>query len=234
MSRSSSTRVSSPDSVQAELVGLQRDTVYHHRICADDVTVRNGWLSGFNPAFRAMGADRNRVLHVDAGSQNSCVSITGGADNEIRHSTLTGTVNGGLVATGTQRLVVADSHIASVLATAAYVNGDAARIVRNRFEAVPFSVPYEGVALRVVGTGARVADNQVTGEWDGGFFILGADHVVVDNQLSGVLGDGIFVDPFSSNVRLARNAVVGAADDGFDIQATGVRLGENSATNNGD
>jgi Right handed beta helix region len=201
----------------------------------DDVTVRNGWLSGFNPAFHATGADRNRILHVDAGSQNSGVTFTGGADNEIRHSTLAGTVNGGLSTTGTQRLVVADSDISSVLGSAAaYVNGDGARIVRNRFEAVPFSVPYDAVALWITGTGARVADNQVTGKWNGGFFVLGADHVVVDNQLTGVEGDGIFVDPFSTNVRLARNAVDGAADDGFDIQATGVRLGENSATNNGD
>jgi hypothetical protein len=303
------------DSVTAQLTGLQRDTVYHYRVCAsdsdqqggpgcgedralrtqqaacgdtvttdirltgdmvcqgpgplytigaagldinlaghgvtgvlspfngpagivnpdgyDDVTVRNGALGGFNPAFEATSADRNRVLHVAAGSFTG-VRITGGADNEIRHSTLRGTVAGGLVATGTQRLIVADSDIASVFAPAALVNGDAARVVRNTFEAIQLPVPYEDVALRVTGTGARVAENQVTGKWDGGFFVLGADHVVVDNQLSGVEGDGIFVDPFSTNVRLARNAVDGAADDGFDIQATGVRLGENSATDNGD
>ncbi len=199
----------------------------------DDVTVRNGTLGGFNPAFEATGADRNRVLHVVAGSFAG-VRIAGGADNEIRHSTLRGGSGGGLAAGGTQRLVVADNDIAGVLTAAASVNGDGARIVRNRFEAISLPVPYEDVALRITGTGARVAENQVGGKWQGGFFILGADHVVVDNELTGVEGDGIFVDPFSTNVRLARNAVAGVTDDGFDIQATGVRLGENSANGNGD
>ena len=57
---------------------------------------------------------------------------------------------------------------------------------------------------------------------------------MVNNKLSGLSGDGIFVSPFSAGTLLRDNLVDGMSDDGIDVQAAGTRLEGNSATNNGD
>jgi hypothetical protein len=202
----------------------------------DDVTVRNGTLSGFNTAFCASDASRNRLRNVNVQGLGVGAAFVGGADNEIRHSKLQGALNGALRATGSPRLVLADSDVEALFFDAgALIQSDDARIVRNRFLPIP-GLDYEDrlPALKLTGNRAHIGRNQVSGVWSSGFVLSGSDNVVVDNKLSGLFGDGIFVSPFSARTLLRGNLVDGMADDGFDVQSPSTRLGANSATGNGD
>jgi parallel beta-helix repeat protein len=200
----------------------------------DDVTVRNGSLSGFTVAFSATGASRNVLRNLDAAGLAVGASFVGGADNEVRHSDLAGATNGAVRSRGSARLVVADSRLGATFSDAgALIESDDARIVRNTFVPV---LDFEDrlPALKLTGNRAHIADNVVSGQWHGGFVLSGSDNVVTGNRLSGLFGDGIFVSAFSSRLTLRDNVVDGFPDDGFDVQSASTRLGGNSATNNGD
>jgi hypothetical protein len=200
----------------------------------DDVTVRNGTLSGFSTAFSASGASRNQLRHVDAQGLGVGAGFAGGADNQIRHSKLLGALNGGLRVEASPRLVLADSDVQAVFFDAgALIESDDARIVRNRF--LPAGVgPQDTIpALKLTGNRAHIGRNVVSGVWRSGFVLSGSDNVVVYNRLSGLFGDGIFVSPFSARTLLRGNVVEGMADDGFDVRSASTRLGANSATGNG-
>lgn len=197
----------------------------------DDVRVRHGKLSFIN-AFSATSASRNRLLNVHVSAVAQGVDFSGGADNEVRRSDIVGYASGAVVASGS-RFVLADSDVESVFSPGAQINGDDARIVNDHFPTA-IDADHRAEALRVVANRAHVAGNHVTGKWVGGFFLQGSNHVVVDNQLTGVLGDGIFVDAFSNGVTLRGNTVTGAADDGIDVRAAGTRLEGNAAYDNGD
>src|SRR4051794_29100730 len=199
----------------------------------DDLTVRNGTLSGFTTAFSATDASRNLLRNVELTGLGVGAAFLRGADNAVRHSELIGVANGAVRSKGSSRLVVADSDLqATFFDAGALIESDDARIVRNRFvPALDFDDRLP--ALKLTGNRARIADNVVTGRWLGGFVLNGSDNVVVDNSLSGLAGDGIFVSAFSNGVTLRRNSVDGMSDDGIDVQAAGTRLEGNSATNNG-
>jgi hypothetical protein len=200
----------------------------------DDVTVRNGRLTGFTTAYSATDANRNLVRDVKAEGLGIGVHFLRGADNAVRHSDAVGYINGGLQATDSERVVLADSDVESVfIDPGALVNSDGARIVRNRF-VTPFDADHRVIALRLTGNRAHIAGNLVSGRWVGGFSLQGSDNVVVDNKLSGLLGDGILVGAFSNGVTLRGNLVDGMSDDGIDVRAAGTRLEGNSAANNGD
>jgi hypothetical protein len=199
----------------------------------DDVTVRNGSLGGIT-GYSATGASRNLLRGLSVTGIGQGVSFLGGADNAIRHSDVSGPLNGAVRARDSSRLVVADSQLAGTFFDAgAVIDSDDARIVRNRF--IP-ALDFENrlPALKLTGNRAHIAGNVVSGHWKGGFVLSGSDNVVVDNQLSGLFEDGIFVSPFSSGVLLRGNRIDGMADDGIEVQAAGTRLDGNSATNNGD
>ena len=161
----------------------------------DDVTVRNGTLSGYTTAFAATDASRNSLRDLTAGGLAVGASFLGGADNEIRHSNVSGALNGAVRAKDSPRLVVADSVLAATFFDAgALIESDDARIVRNRFTpALEFEDRLP--ALELTGNRARIAGNVVSGHWKGGFVLSGSDNVVVDNALSGLFGDGILVSP---------------------------------------
>ena len=198
----------------------------------DDVTIRNGTV-GFSTGVVMVNASRNRMLDVGT----TGVAIRGGEANEIRHSDASGP-SFGIVATDTSGLVVADSSAAGPLGDGLTVTGDLARIVRNRF------VRGSGSAVRLQGSGARIADNFVQGSWlSGGIVVSGANDVLVDNTITDLpgpvvpgappeFGDGIFINAFSSGVTLRRNDAERNGGDGIDVRATGTRLESNTSFNN--
>jgi hypothetical protein len=173
---------------------------------------------------------------VDLAGLGIGASFVGGSDNEIHRSDLLGATNGAVEAKDSPGLVIADSQLQAVFFDAgALIESDRARVIHNRF------VPPDGLdfenrlpALKLTGNGARITDNVVTGVWSSGFVLAGSNNVVVDNELSGLFGDGILVSPFSSGVVLRDNRVEGMADDGIDVQAAGTRLEANRSNDNGD
>jgi hypothetical protein len=202
----------------------------------DDLTVRNGTLSGFGTAFDATDASRNAIRNADVGGLDVGASFVGGADNEIHRSEMSGPASGAVRAEHSPGLVLADSQVQALFNDAgALIQSDDARIVNNRFVPVP-GLDYEDLlpALKLIGNRARIAGNSVSGVWSDGFVLAGSGNVVVDNELTGKFGDGILVTPFSSGVVLRRNVVQGFGDDGIDVQAAGTKLEDNHALGNAD
>jgi hypothetical protein len=200
----------------------------------DDVTVRNGELGRFTTAFSATDANRNLLRDVQLEGLGYGALFERGADNAVRHSELVGAAYGAVNAHDSARLVVADSQLEAFFINAgALIESDDARIVRNRF-VTEIALNHNVPALKLTGNRAHIAYNLVSGEWPGGFVLNGSNNVVVNNKLSGLTGDGIFVSPFSAGTLVRGNLVDGMSDDGIDVQAAGTRLESNSATNNGD
>ena len=208
--------------------GLGVDNTAGH----DDVTIRNGNLLRWGNAVRLSGASFNVIRAVDMRDGNNSVRIVGGESNTIRSSDMIGLDGGGLFATGSDALVVADSS--------GYqwrVSGDDARLVRNTIGAGIVFDP----CLVMSGNGNRVADNFVAGCTGGGIYVsAGSDTVVIDNGIHG-FGTGVFpeidgirVQPFTAGTLLQDNSVSSFDDDGIDVRAPGTRLVGNSANQNGD
>jgi hypothetical protein len=208
----------------------------------DDVTVRNGTITGFGTAVRAADVTRNHVLNIKASAAGNAVDIDSGIDSEIRRSDLFGR-SIGIIATG-PGMVVADTSASATFGDGIDVSGANARIVRNR--AVRSGGPAQiGSGIRYGGGPGRVAHNFVSGAWSGGaLHVGGQDVLVVDNQVfdatdPGVpdptadIGDGIFIVEGSTGIVLRGNVANGNADDGIDVRARGVSLEDNSAGDNG-
>jgi large repetitive protein len=188
------------------------------------------------------GASGNVIRDVDAQGAADVVHIEGGSGNEIRSSRLFAR-GSGVAANGSDDLVVANTHITSVIGAGISAHGDGARILRNELEATN-SVVSSGISL--TGSNDRVVDNRITGPWLAGGLVLlgGADNVIAENHVSDTgdpafnmdarFGDGIFVGAFTAGTLLRNNLAENNTDDGIQVQASDARLRDNTAFNNGD
>jgi hypothetical protein len=212
----------------------------------DDVTVRNGGLPSWGDAFYAVGANRNRILDVAADGRLTAITFRGGDANEVRRSELLGTTVG-LLATDSAHFVVAGSEANALSGPGIFVlNGDLARIVRNRVARVSGPDPSAAGIELTDSDGGRIAENVVSGPWSfGGIYVDGSNHVVVDNKVTGGAlptnasapsgGDGLFVfRVLEGTIVLRRNDVRLNEGDGIEVSSGGARLQDNTAVNNGD
>lgn len=208
----------------------------------DDLTLRNGTVGGFGFGIETKDASRNQITNVTAGAAGNAVTIEGGQANEIRHSDLFGR-SFGIQASGSDGLVVADTNSSGGFGDGLRLNGDLARIVRNRFVRSSGGPVVSG--LQLVGSGAHIVDNHVEGDWPaGGIVVSGSNNLLTDNVVSGVtdpgfpdepssFGDGIFVGVFSSGAVLRRNRADQNGGDGIDVRTASARLEGNAGFDNG-
>jgi parallel beta-helix repeat protein len=209
----------------------------------DDVTVRNGQITGVGTMFTATGASRNRLIRVDGRAAGTAVSVEGGADNEVRHGDLFGRSQAVSVR-GSQRFVLADSQLDGFFNGGLALTGPDARILRNRFARAAGSFPITS-ALTLTGERATISDNVLTGPWSaGGIVVTGPGNRLIANEVSGatkpavtppndMFGDGIVIGSFSAGVLVRGNRAHDNEGDGIVVQASDVRIGDNSATGNG-
>ncbi|HEX3277419.1 MAG TPA: right-handed parallel beta-helix repeat-containing protein [Thermoleophilaceae bacterium] len=208
----------------------------------DDVTIRNGTVQSFGTGIFTADASRNHVLNITASAAGNAVDIDSGVDNEIRHGDMFGR-SIGIFATG-PGLIVADTRAEGVFGDGISATGDNPRIVRNRAIRTLAAFPI-AAGIRVEGSNGRLADNFVSGAWSsGGLVVGGSNLVVVDNQVFDAtkpdvpdptpeLGDGIFVDAFSTGIVLRGNRAERNGGDGIDVRASGASLESNAGFNNG-
>jgi hypothetical protein len=200
----------------------------------DDLVVRDGSMASAT-GILVEGASRNRFLDLDISADGTAIPITGGERNEVRRSTLAGQF--GVVAFGSDRLLVTDSEVTATTGIAIWVESDLARVVRNRTPTLggsEFSFPS---GIRIAGNGNLVRRNLVEGPWKegGGIGVLsGSDNSIVGNEVSGGENDGILVEPFTARTVLRGNFAHGNGDDGIEVQAPDARLRNNRADDNGD
>src|SRR6185436_3693444 len=106
------------------------------------------------------------------GSAGNSFVIHGGADNEIRRSSAFARASGIEVA-DSQRVVIADTEARGFFGFGIRVSGDGARILRNQshYDGRPVSL---ASGIQLTGADGRIADNDVTGQWDlGGIAVYG-------------------------------------------------------------
>jgi hypothetical protein len=205
----------------------------------DDVTIRNGDLVGYT---RLTDASRNSIRNVDAFSGSDVIQIEGGQGNSVRWSTITARVSS-IAAVGSDDLVVVGNRLTGNLGPAVRVETDGSRIAHNEVPA-PGRIFASGIQL--IGSNARIVDNQVSGQWlAGGIWLrAGADNVIAENEVTDVgddtppfqdnFNDGIFVGTFTAGTLLRDNVVERSTGDGIEVQASNARLGGNRALDNGD
>jgi parallel beta-helix repeat protein len=213
----------------------------------DDVTIRDGRVGNFQDGIRLEDASRNRILHMDAFGPSDGVEIHGGSDNEIRHSTMTGRLNG-LLAVDTTGLIVADSRANGNFGSGMVLNGlVGGRVVRNEApNGGSACCTTSGIVLSA-SSGNVIADNRVGG-WNGGNIRLvsGANNKLLRNEVfDGFFpiggpetfdaeADGIFVGAFTANTVVRGNHAHDNDGDGIEVQGVGTRITDNTADNNGD
>jgi len=207
-----------------------------------DMTLRNGSLTNVGEGVQVTGGTRNRILNLAVGAAGNGVTIEGGSFHEVRGSDIGGR-SVGLLATGSNSLLVKGNVTRGSFGSGIFVTGDLVRILDNEADhgSDPFANP-SGITF--TGSGARIADNRVTGAWNGGVKVTGAHNVVVDNLVTGArfplmghepwAGDGIFVTAFSSDTVLRRNRADDNEGDGIEVGSAGVKLEGNAAFGNGD
>jgi hypothetical protein len=208
----------------------------------DDVTIRNGTVGNFGFGIVTEGASRNHIPGITANAAGNAVTVTGGADNEIRHCELFGR-SWGIRASGSTGLIVADSSFVGGFSSGAEVSGDRARIVRNR--AVTQGVSSSDVSgIRLTGSAGQVRHNHVDGPWPAGAIsIAGSNNTVAENSVTNAAplfatgrdsdGDGIFVNAFSTGTVLKGNDATSNEGDGIDVRARAASLEGNHAFGNG-
>jgi parallel beta-helix repeat protein len=210
-----------------------------------DVTIRNGSLGGWGNAIELRGASRNLIRDVSAQGASAAVFVEGGEANAIRASDVFGR-SGGILATGTDGLVVTGTRASGAFGPGIRLDGNGARLLRNDVARSGSAFPVTS-GIDVAGSGNRIVDNRVTGEWaDGGIVIrAGSDNVVAENEVSGAavvdlqppgdrFGDGIFVGGFTAGTLLRNNVANSNEGDGIEVDGTATRLGDNVANGNGD
>jgi parallel beta-helix repeat protein len=215
----------------------------------DDVTIRDGRLGNFGDGIRLEDASRNRILHIDAFGPSDGVEIHGGSDNEIRHSTMTGRLNG-LFAVDTTGLVVADSRANGSFGSGMVFNGLLrSRVVRNEAPNGGSACCTTSGIVLTASSDNVVEDNRVGG-WNGGNIKLvsGANNKLLGNEVfDGFFppgapaadtfdseGDGIFVGAFTANTIVRGNHAHDNDGDGIEVQGAGTRITDNTADGNGD
>jgi hypothetical protein len=205
----------------------------------DDVTIRDGEVRHWATGIRLEGASFNLIRNVAVSRAALSARITGGESTVIRSAGLpmairpTGPHVPGLVASGTDGLVVADSS-----GTSWSIAGDDSRIVRNELD--------RGVSscLVVRGNRNRLVENRIARCFEDVLVIeAGASNEVIGNELStDPIGegygspdsDGLFVAPFTAGTLLEGNHSFSNHDDGIDVRAVDTRLKDNRANGNSD
>jgi hypothetical protein len=205
----------------------------------DDLTIRNGELRQWGTGILLEGASFNLIRNVVVGLGPLSVRITGGESNVIRSAALpeavppTGPLVPGLVASGTDGLVIADSS-----GTSWSIAGSDSRIVRSQLDR---GTP---TCLVVRGNRNRIVENRLYRCYQDVLVIeAGTGNEVVDNELSSdptgegfssADSDGIFVGPFTAGTLLDGNHSFSNHDDGIDVRAVDTRLKDNRADINYD
>jgi parallel beta-helix repeat protein len=214
----------------------------------DDVTVRDGGLGNWGDGVHLDGASRNVMTHLGVQGSPSGVSITGGSDNEIRSSDVTGRLNA-IKADGQTGLVITNVTVAFGVAggPALSIGGNNGLIDHNVIKGFGF-----GSGMEVRGSENLIVGNTVTGQGGapatepGGIWLLsGSDNVVAENETSGShlvtpgstagsVGDGIFVGPQVTGTLVRDNYSHDNEGDGIEVQNSATRLRGNRANHNGD
>jgi Right handed beta helix region len=209
----------------------------------DDLTVRNGSISGFGDGIHVEGADRTRISDVSSAGRDG-IDITGGEGHEIRRSDARGRA-AGIIIQSAGGVTVADSEAAG--------NGgiglarvDASRVVRNTVVGGGTGPCCVSIGIGLWGDDNLVRDNRV-GDYHGGNLLLagGENNLLIGNEAfgGGLLvdppepdpgGDGIFVGAGAAGTQLRGNFAHDNAGDGIEVQSAGTRLADNRPTGNGD
>ena len=137
--------------------------------------------------------------------------------------------------------MVANSEVTATFGAGIQVEGDRARIVRNRAVA---GTPNLLRGIELSGSDGRIAGNSVTGGWLGAGILVeaGARNVIADNEVSDIrflagqtdnrFGDGIVVDSPTTGTLVRNNLSQRNDGDGIEIRAAGTRLRDNGAFDN--
>jgi hypothetical protein len=200
----------------------------------DDVTIRNGSMTGWATAIAIGNASRNSIRGIDG----STFSIGGGTGNEIHHSE-------GRFFIASDGLVLADSHaiagFGSRSSPAIAVDSNGGRFVHNVIQGVPFE---PGIVVN--GDGNRIVESELQGSSEGCIAIeSGQGNVVRENDVHDCptdaagtdpvrVGDGIFVAAAANDTLLRANTSFDNGDDGIDTRSPSTRLLSNEASGNAD
>jgi hypothetical protein len=225
--------------VPADSPAAMSGTGVDNRDGYDDLTIRNGELRQWGTGIRLEGASFNLIRNVVVGPGALSVRVAGGESNVIRSAALpeavppTGPFVPGLVASGTDGLVVADSS-----GTSWSIAGSDSRIVRNELDrGVPSCLVVRGNRNRVVENSLYRCHQDVL------VIEAGANNELIDNELSSdptgegfssADSDGIFVGAFAAGTLLDGNHSFSNHDDGIDVRAVDTRLKDNRADINYD
>ena len=172
------------------------------------------------------------------------VSITGGSDNEIRSSDVSGRLNA-IAADGQTGLVITNVTVAFGVAggPALTIGASNSLIDHNEIKGFGF-----GTGMEVRGSENLIVGNTVTGlavEPGGILLLSGSDNVVAENETSGFhlvnpgstggsVGDGIFVGSQVTGTLVRANYSHDNEGDGIEVQNSATRLRGNRADGNGD
>ncbi len=210
----------------------------------DDVTVRDGTLDNWGDGVHLEGASRNVMQDLHVQGSPLGVSITGGSDNEIRSSDVSGRLNA-IAADGQTGLVITNVTVAFGVAggPALTIGASNSLIDHNEIKGFGF-----GTGMEVRGSENLIVGNTVTGlavEPGGILLLSGSDNVVAENETSGFhlvnpgstggsAGDGIFVGSQVTGTLVRANYSHDNEGDGIEVQNSATRLRGNRADDNGD
>jgi hypothetical protein len=210
----------------------------------DDLTVRNGNVTGWGDAVYVDGGQRNRVVNVRAFGSSSGVTMRHADAGEVRSSEVEGR-SAGISMVSSDSVIVANTEANAAFNAAISVRGNLATVSGNRI--VRSGAPLgSDPAIGLVGSSGRIARNHVEGPWlGGGITVSGSNDVIADNEVFGAVlsgfpnpqaswGDGIFVSAFASGTRVVRNSVHSNEGDGIETQDASSSVGSNAANGNGD
>jgi hypothetical protein len=209
----------------------------------DDVTVRDGSVTGWSTAIDARDALRNRILNVDTSARSTAIVFDGGQGHLVRNSDAFGRL-WGIDSRGSDAVEVAHSSAQGSLGGGMNLSGDGVRVVENEVS-FPGGEGVDQQGIRLVGSVARIARNRVGGWALGGIVVAGSDNALVRNEAFDTVlpdftdppasaGDGIFVSAFSVRTLLRGNSLHDNEGDGIETQDPTSRLGSNTANDNGD
>jgi Right handed beta helix region len=208
----------------------------------DDVTVHDGAFEGFREAILLENASRNRLLRLRTGggypgspppNTGVAMRVIGGEDNELRDSRIHG-LDGGLIVSGSDRLLVEGSRVSAHYADGMNLDADFARIRNSELDG------FHGSGLVVRGSGNRIRGNQL-GSSAGLHLVSGESNIVAENRAGGGAifpvgdadntpgGDGIFVAAAVAGTVLRANVANGSQGDGIEVLSPSTRLRDNNA-----
>jgi parallel beta-helix repeat protein len=205
----------------------------------DDLTVRNGAISGFAIAIEAGYATGNVFADLDvtvlAGDLTSGIILTAANRSQVHDNHMTGGGNAILLAAdpndpsdGADRNRIVGNTISATL--------QAIELVGSSENTIAFNTVTGSAAAFVLGAGASdndVSANAATGGLTGVYIdpFANLSNFVGGNVLKGHDSAGVFVDAGTSTTRLAANVTSGN-DVGIAVKAPGTFLVGNIANDN--